>query len=100
MLLDSGLNIRRLLMRGMTVLLVAFFALFSLATYLVVLRPSLGTLATSGMRDASLPLLVAPSRNAAMLWSNVILTRQVRVAGSACGTISPISRTPWPAPAN
>ncbi len=53
------LNIRRTLMRGMTALVVLCFALFSVSAYLLVLRPSLDRLALAGMRDASLPLLLA-----------------------------------------
>ncbi|HEX8979063.1 MAG TPA: PAS domain-containing protein, partial [Parasulfuritortus sp.] len=71
------MNIRRLLMRGMTALLVVFFALFSLATYLVVLQPSQSKLAATGMRDASLPLLVSLRDNFAHLENTLASARQL-----------------------
>ena len=56
--LKESLSIRRMLMRGMTALVVLCFALFSVAIYVMVLRPSLERLALAGLRDASMPLLV------------------------------------------
>jgi len=52
------LTINRTLMRSMTTLVVLCFVLFSVAGYLLVLRPSLDKLAQASMRDAGLPLLL------------------------------------------
>ncbi len=52
------MTINRTLMRSMTALVVLCFVLFSIAGYLLVLRPSLNKLAQASMRDAALPLFL------------------------------------------
>jgi two-component system sensor histidine kinase/response regulator len=54
---QKTLTINRTLMRSMTALAVLCFLLFSVAGYLLVLKPSLDQLARASMRDASMPLL-------------------------------------------
>ena len=75
--LKENLSIRRMLMRGMTTLVVLCFALFSVAIYLMVLRPGLERLALSGLRDASLPLLVGLGDSFAQEEQTLVAARQM-----------------------